>query len=222
MPELARSYNLSVDDLVADDAITYAKRKMLKQIREKKDEEKTLMNTENLNVEDADPKMVNDNYLGLHKLLKSSYIIMKEIDNRIKVWAGGNTKSVIKESDTAILEIFDRIDRIADNFRTMKEILPTIFPVSKYVSFSNYTEMDKLLQSYTDFVLRFYTTKIDTIPPSGRHPIFHLSATSSYTAQQVVEKIKNDLLTPIISFNRLYDKFSNNWNQSHRPITATD
>jgi hypothetical protein len=219
MPELARNYNLALEDLVADDALTFAKRKMLKQMNANKQE--TIMNVSSVDVNNADPDLINNNFLGLNKLLKSNYAIMKEINNRIKVWSGvKGSKSVIKESDTAILEIFDKIDKIGDNTRTMREILPTLFPVSKYISFDNFSSMDRLIVSYTKYVETFINTKIintNTAPPTI---IFHIAGVSSYNAGAVITKFQNDLLTPTTNYLELWGKFSENWNQSHRPITS--
>lgn len=155
-------YNLDVDDLVGMDYLTFAKKRMIRDMKT----DKTIDNANKYINETSykytgDISSTNNNFKNITNLLNSSYNLLSEIGSRIEKPVNvnnnklaGNT-NLIKEEPKISIDIIDKTNIINSNLVSMTDYFRLILNNPSIISKIPLTDVEKLINSYNKWYSKF-------------------------------------------------------------------
>lgn len=194
------SYKLENDDLSAMDDLLLAKRKILNKMKIEDAEIKfdTLKN--------VDGKMILSNYDGTIKLLKSTINLFKQMDNRITVPPVAVGSSIMNESDKMVVELFDIIDKIKENFKILYNTIYDLLPFTRYIDIKRFDNSFKLVGELYNLILRFTTDKIE----DAAGPKIVMTNAIKFTQNDFINKY-SVISDVFLSYYNLWKQFINQY-----------
>jgi hypothetical protein len=155
-------YNLDVDDLVGMDYLTFAKKRMIRDMKT----DKTIDNAdkyinETTFKDTGDTSSTINNIKEIYKLWDKSYNLLVEIGNRITkpvnvndTGAPGNT-TLIKEDANISAEIIDKTNIINSNLIEMIDKLSSIIKNPSTINKIQRADIDKLYNYFKKWITKF-------------------------------------------------------------------
>lgn len=194
------SYKLENDDLSAMDDLLLAKRKILNKMKIEDAEIKfdTLKN--------VDGKMILSNYDGTIKLLKSTINLFKQMDNRITLPPIAVGSSIMNESDKMVVELFDMIDKIKENFKILYNTIYDLLPFTRYIDIKRFDNSFKLVGELYNLILRFTTDKIE----DAAGPKIVMTNRTKFTQNDFINKY-SVISDVFLSYYNLWKQFINQY-----------
>ncbi len=212
------NYKFEGDDLNAMDDLLLAKRKMLNKMSY---EDKEIKFDK---FKQADSKLVVSNFDGAVKLLKANLDLINQINNVIQypsyykvavkaigAKVGAPRSSLLKESESTIIEIYDKIDKMNDNYTVLYNTIYDIMPFSKYIDKKRFDTMYKLVGDVRN---AFEALTFDKIQNRLGAVLMVISGRTRITSADFIEKY--DTIEPT------YSNFYNVWKQFIKQYNATE
>jgi len=207
------NYKFEGDDLNAMDDLLLAKRKMLNKMTY---EDKEIKFDK---FKEADSKLVISNFDGAVKLLKANLELINQINNVVQYpsyvktgkKAGAPRSSLLKESESTIVEIYDKIDKMNDNYTVLYNTIYDILPFSKYIDKKRFDTMYKLVGDVRN---SFESLTFDKIQNRLGAVLMVISGNTRITAADFIERY--DTIEPT------YSNFYNVWKQFIKQYNATE
>lgn len=218
MPVIA-NYAMSLDDMVSMDNLLDAKKRIIRDMKSDKtidDADKYLMET-SYKVE-IDPTKTDELMKNITKLLKSNIDIFKQLNNRIlfpraSTGAGARPSSIVRESDATVVDIFDKIDILKNNINTITDNTKLLLPLTSFISNRDFEKAYKTVGEYNEIQRDFYFKKI--VDETGNR-LLSVSGRTTYSADDVVNKIDDYITDYTLVFYKLWRYFIQLYNRTHK------
>lgn len=218
MPVIA-NYAMSLDDMVSMDNLLDAKKRIIRDMKSDKtidDADKYLMET-SYKVE-IDPTKTDELMKNITKLLKSNIDIFKQLNNRIlfpraSTGAGARPSSIVRESDATVVDIFDKIDILKNNINTITDNTKLLLPLTSFISNRDFEKAYNTVGEYNEIQRDFYFKKI--VDETGNR-LLSVSGRTTYSADDVVNKIDDYITDYTLVFYKLWRYFIQLYNRTHK------
>ena len=154
-------YNLDVDDLVGMDYLTFAKKRMIRDIKTDRSVENADKYISDISFKDTgDTSSTINNIKDIYKLWDKSYNLLTEIGNKItnpqdvlSALGTGNT-NLIKEDANISTEILDKTNIINSNLIEMLDKLNLIINNTSTINKIPRIDIDKLYSFFKKWILK--------------------------------------------------------------------
>ena len=155
-------YNLDIDDLVGMDYLTFAKKRMIRDMktdRSIENADKYIIDTSFKDTGDTSSTI--NNIKDIYNLWNKSYNLLTDVGNRITkpinvndLKAAGNT-NLIKEDANISAEIIDKTNIINNNLVEMLDKLSSIIKNTSTINKIPRADIDKLYNFFKKWILKF-------------------------------------------------------------------